>query len=91
MRNGADVGRGIRRVLSSNGIPSRTSAALVPVRDEPAVRPFLDALSLLVYARKRGEEGAQPRRAHARPPQKVQKVRRRRSVVGARNPQRLRS
>ena len=59
VRNGADVAR-IRRVLSSNGIPSRTSAALVPVRDEPAVRPFLDALSLLVYARKRGEKALNP-------------------------------
>lgn len=59
VRNGADVAR-IRLVLSSNGIPSRTSAALVPVRDEPAVRPFLDALSLLVYARKRGEKALNP-------------------------------
>ncbi len=59
VRNGADVAR-IRRVLSLNGIPSRTSAALVPVRDEPAVRPFLDALSLLVYARKRGEKALNP-------------------------------
>ena len=59
VRNGADVAR-IRRVLSSNGIPSRTSAALVPVRDEPAVRPFLDTLSLLVYARKRGEKALNP-------------------------------
>lgn len=59
VRNGADVAR-IRRVLSSNGIPSRTSAALVPVRDEPAVRPFLDALSLLIYARKRGEKALNP-------------------------------
>lgn len=59
VRNGADVAR-ILRVLSSNGIPSRTSAALVPVRDEPAVRPFLDALSLLVYARKRGEKALNP-------------------------------
>ena len=47
-------------MLSSNGIPSRTSAALVPVRDEPAVRPFLDALNLLVYARKRGEKALNP-------------------------------
>ena len=59
VRGSADVAR-IRRVLSSNGIPSRTSAALVPVRDEPAVRPFLDALSLLVYARKRGEKALNP-------------------------------
>ena len=59
VRNGADVAR-IRRVLSASGIPSRTSAALVPVRDEPAVRPFLDALSLLVYARKRGEKALTP-------------------------------
>lgn len=59
VRNGADVVR-IRRVLSASGIPSRTSAALVPVRDEPAVRPFLDALSLLVYARKRGEKALNP-------------------------------
>ena len=59
VRNGADVAR-IRRVLSASGIPSRTSAALVPVRDEPAVRPFLDALSLLVYARKRGEKAFNP-------------------------------
>ena len=59
VRNGADVAR-IRRVLSASGIPSRTSAALVPVRDEPAVRPFLDALSLLVYARKRGEKALNP-------------------------------
>lgn len=59
VRNGADVAR-IRRMLSASGIPSRTSAALVPVRDEPAVRPFLDALSLLVYARKRGEKALNP-------------------------------
>lgn len=59
VRNGADVAR-IRRVLSASGIPSRTSAALVPVRDEPAVCPFLDALSLLVYARKRGEKALNP-------------------------------
>ena len=59
VRSSADVAR-IRRVLSSNGIPSRTSAVLVPVRDEPAVRPFLDALSLLVYARKRGEKALNP-------------------------------
>ncbi|WP_294499588.1 UvrD-helicase domain-containing protein, partial [uncultured Rothia sp.] len=59
VRNGADVAR-IRRVLSASGIPSRTSAALVPVRDEPAVRPFLDALSLLVYARKCGEKALNP-------------------------------
>ena len=59
VRSSADVAR-IRRVLSSNGIPSRTSAALVPVRDEPAVRPFLDALSLLIYARKRGEKALNP-------------------------------
>ena len=59
VRSSADVAR-IRRVLSSNGIPSRTSAALVPVRDEPAVRPFLDALSLLVYALKRGEKALNP-------------------------------
>ena len=59
VRNGADVAR-IRRVLSASGIPSRTSAALVPVRDEPAVRPFLDALSLLVYDRKRGEKALNP-------------------------------
>ena len=59
VRNGADVAR-IRRVLSASGIPSRTSAALVPVCDEPAVRPFLDALSLLVYARKRGEKALNP-------------------------------
>ena len=59
VRSGADVAR-IRRVLSASGIPSRTSAALVPVRDEPAVRPFLDALSLLVYARKRGEKALNP-------------------------------
>lgn len=59
VRSSADVAR-IRRVLSASGIPSRTSAALVPVRDEPAVRPFLDALSLLVYARKRGEKALNP-------------------------------
>lgn len=59
VRSSADVAR-IRRVLSASGIPSRTSAALVPVRDEPAVRPFLDALSLLIYARKRGEKALNP-------------------------------
>ena len=59
VRSSADVAR-IRRVLSASGIPSHTSAALVPVRDEPAVRPFLDALSLLVYARKRGEKALNP-------------------------------
>ena len=38
VRNSADVAR-IRRVLSSNGIPSRTSAALVPVRASPPYAP----------------------------------------------------
>ena len=65
VRSSADVAR-IRRVLSSNGIPSRTSAALVPVRDEPAVRPFLDALQPARLRPQARREGTQPRRTHAR-------------------------
>ena len=55
VRDGSRVAN-IRRVLAASGIPTVTGAALTPVRDEPAVRPFLDALSLLMYARERGAE-----------------------------------
>lgn len=50
VRNGSDVTR-IKRVLNGQGIPTLTSSALTPVRDEPAVRPFLDALSLILHGR----------------------------------------
>jgi len=55
VRSGTEVAR-FRRVLAASGIPTVTGAALVPVRDEPAVRPFLDALSLLVYARQQSAD-----------------------------------
>lgn len=55
VRSGTEVSR-FRRVLAASGIPTVTGAALVPVRDEPAVRPFLDALSLLVYARQQSAD-----------------------------------
>lgn len=55
VRSTTEVAR-IRRILGAAGIPTATSAALVPVRDEPAVRPFLDALALLIYARSRSTE-----------------------------------
>ncbi|QRZ62225.1 ATP-dependent DNA helicase [Rothia sp. ZJ932] len=49
VRNGAEVQR-IKRILEAQGIPVATSAAETPVRDEPAVRPFLDALRLVIQA-----------------------------------------
>ncbi len=50
VRNGSAVTR-FKRVLQSQGIPVKTAQALTPVRDEPAVRPFLDALGLILHAR----------------------------------------
>lgn len=50
VRNGSDVTR-LKRALSNLGIPVATAASLTPVRDEPAVRPFLDALSLILHTR----------------------------------------
>ncbi|MFJ3031203.1 ATP-dependent helicase [Rothia terrae] len=49
VRNGADISR-LKRVLDAQGIPVEVSAAETPVRDEPAVRPFLDALALIINA-----------------------------------------
>lgn len=37
----------LRRSLSVAGVPVATAAATLPLRDEPAVRPFLQALELL--------------------------------------------
>lgn len=61
VRNGSDVSR-IKRVLVGQGIPVQTSSALTPVRDEPAVRPFLDALSLilLVPSSRSSEDETEP-------------------------------
>lgn len=50
VRNGADISR-FKRVLQSQGIPVQTSNAATSVRDEPAVRPFLDALALVLQAK----------------------------------------
>ena len=55
VRNSSEVAR-LRRVLASAGIPTVTASSLTPLRDEPAVRPFLDALALLIYTR---EQSAQ--------------------------------
>lgn len=58
VRNGADVAR-LKRSFSSLGIPVATAASMTPVRDEPAVRPFLDALGLILHGRKmRSQEEA---------------------------------
>lgn len=57
VRNGADVSR-LKRVLEAQGIPVEVSAAETPVRDEPAVRPFLDALALVINAAS-GQEKAE--------------------------------
>ena len=40
----------LTRQLSSLGVPTTTSAAETPLRDEPAVIPLLDALRLLLAA-----------------------------------------
>lgn len=57
VRNGADVTR-IKRSFISLGIPVATAASITPVRDEPAVRPFLDALGLILLGRQvRADEG----------------------------------
>lgn len=54
VRNGSDVTR-IKRALTGLGVPVQTAAAITPVRDEPAARPFLDALGLLLHTRSLGE------------------------------------
>lgn len=50
VRNGADVTR-LKRALSHLGVPVQTAASMTAVRDEPAVRPFLDALGLILHTR----------------------------------------
>ncbi|MDO5751072.1 MAG: PD-(D/E)XK nuclease family protein [Rothia sp. (in: high G+C Gram-positive bacteria)] len=55
VRNSSEVAR-LRRVLASAGIPTVTPSSLTPLRDEPAVRPFLDALALLVYTLKQSAQ-----------------------------------
>lgn len=57
VRNSGDVSH-IKRTLTSLGIPVKTAASITPVRDEPAARPFLDALALILHARK--VQNAQP-------------------------------
>ncbi|MDO5617151.1 ATP-dependent helicase [Kocuria sp.] len=49
VRNSAML-RGLQRQLESLGIPVTTAAAETPIRDEPAVRPILAALRLVVAA-----------------------------------------
>lgn len=58
VRKGSDVTR-LKRALSNLGIPVATAASLTPVRDEPAVRPFLDALSLILHTRSLREAEAE--------------------------------
>lgn len=55
VRNSSDVKR-LKNVLEAHGIPVATSAAQTPVRDEPAVRPFLDALRLVIQAEEAEKE-----------------------------------
>ncbi|ORC15165.1 hypothetical protein A7979_08160 [Rothia nasimurium] len=50
VRNGSDVTR-LKRALTNLGLPVQTAASITPIRDEPAVRPFLDALGLIVHTR----------------------------------------
>ncbi|WP_232818067.1 MULTISPECIES: ATP-dependent helicase [Kocuria] len=54
VRNSAAL-RGLQRHLESLGIPVTTSAAETPVRDEPAVKPLLAALRLVVAQERAGE------------------------------------
>ncbi|MDY6051658.1 MAG: ATP-dependent DNA helicase [Rothia sp. (in: high G+C Gram-positive bacteria)] len=51
VRNGSDVTR-LKRALINLGLPVQTAASITPVRDEPAVRPFLDALGLILHTRR---------------------------------------
>lgn len=51
VRNGTAL-RGMQRHLESMGIPVTTSAAETPVREEPAVKPLLAALRLVVAAQR---------------------------------------
>jgi superfamily I DNA/RNA helicase/RecB family exonuclease len=60
VRNGRYL-EGLERQLTALGVPVSTSAAETPVRDEPAVRPLLDALRIVTEAeaartRRTGEE-----------------------------------
>lgn len=50
VRNSTQVNR-LKRALINLGLPVKTAASLTPVRDEPAVRPFLDALGLILHTR----------------------------------------
>ncbi|MDY3048931.1 MAG: PD-(D/E)XK nuclease family protein [Rothia sp. (in: high G+C Gram-positive bacteria)] len=75
VRTGSDVKR-LKGSLSNLGLPVATGPAQIPVGQEPAVRPFLDALGLLIYLEQRqsrvsqqaeeeragqlAEEGAEP-------------------------------
>ena len=59
VRSGSSV-NSIQRVLEGQGIPVRTARALRPVREEPAVRPFLDALALVIYGHGQTAGGAVP-------------------------------
>lgn len=58
VRKGSDVTR-LKRALTGLGLPVKTAASITPVREEPAARPFLDALGLLLHARKVREAEAQ--------------------------------
>ncbi|WP_421082787.1 ATP-dependent helicase [Rothia nasimurium] len=50
VRNSSQVTR-LKRALINLGLPVKTAASLTPVRDEPAARPFLDALGLILHTR----------------------------------------
>ncbi|NHU84449.1 ATP-dependent helicase [Kocuria sp. JC486] len=55
VRNSARL-KSVQRQLEGLGIPVTTSAAETPVRDEPAVKPLLDALKLVVDAHHNDQE-----------------------------------
>lgn len=58
VRQGSDISR-LKRALTGLGLPVRTAAASTPLRDEPAVRPFLDALGLILHTQRIRQQEAQ--------------------------------
>lgn len=53
VRSGSQLS-GLTRQLAALGVPTTTSAAETPLRDEPAVIPLLNALRILLAAQDRG-------------------------------------
>lgn len=58
VRQSSDISR-LKRALTGLGLPVRTAAAATPLRDEPAVRPFLDALGLILHTQRIRQQEAQ--------------------------------